>query len=231
MVSEVPKMIVLWNFATKSRLEASLAVWRNLLPYIFQGGLQPGSPSRRAAHVHNCSKFPFSLTHSEFSQHRMSVRKPRKAVKPTALRQSNWSAMQWRSQPKNLGWGKKFDFRPITLLCSEKRLSKHKMIIFSKHLGGTWSVCPPWLRLCSHDALFSLCIKLFWAEFFLISESSEVFLYLKSLHYAEQKTLHQRVLTECFEKYFEKKTWFYLASQKRSFLALFHRFWINLWVS
>jgi len=28
---------------------ASLAVWRNLLPYIFQGGLQPGSPSRRAA--------------------------------------------------------------------------------------------------------------------------------------------------------------------------------------
>jgi len=40
-VSEVPKMIVLWNFATKSRLKASLAVWRNLLPYIFQGGLQP----------------------------------------------------------------------------------------------------------------------------------------------------------------------------------------------
>jgi len=27
----------------------SLAVWRNLLPNIFQGGLQPGSPSRRAA--------------------------------------------------------------------------------------------------------------------------------------------------------------------------------------
>jgi len=49
MVSEVPNMIVLWNFATKSRLEASLAVLRNLLPYIFQGGLQPGSPSRQAA--------------------------------------------------------------------------------------------------------------------------------------------------------------------------------------
>jgi len=49
MVSEVPKMIVLRNLATKSRLKASLAVWRNLLPYIFQGGLQPGSPSRRAA--------------------------------------------------------------------------------------------------------------------------------------------------------------------------------------
>jgi len=51
MVSEVPKMIVLCNFATKSKLQASLAVWRNFLPYIFQGGLQPGSPSRRAAPV------------------------------------------------------------------------------------------------------------------------------------------------------------------------------------
>ena len=49
MVSEVPKMIVLWNFVTKSKLKTNLAVWRNLSPYIFQGGLQPGSPSRRAA--------------------------------------------------------------------------------------------------------------------------------------------------------------------------------------
>ena len=38
-------------FVTKSKLKASLAVWRNLLPYIFQGGLQPGSQSRRAALV------------------------------------------------------------------------------------------------------------------------------------------------------------------------------------
>ena len=45
MVSDAPKMIVLWNFATKPRLKAILAVWRNLLPYIFQGGLQSGSPS------------------------------------------------------------------------------------------------------------------------------------------------------------------------------------------
>ena len=36
-------------FVTSSKLKASLAVWRNILPYIFQGGLQPGSPSRRAA--------------------------------------------------------------------------------------------------------------------------------------------------------------------------------------
>ena len=41
-------MIVLGNFATKSRLKPRLAVWWNILPYIFQGGLQPGSPSRRA---------------------------------------------------------------------------------------------------------------------------------------------------------------------------------------
>jgi len=53
-------------------------------------------------------------------------------------------------------------------------------------------------------------------------ESSEEFLNLKSLHYAEQKKLHQRVLTEYFEKHFEKKTWFYLASQNRHFLALSH---------
>jgi len=32
--------------------------------------------------------------------------------------------------------GKMFDFRPITLFCLEKRLSKHKMTIFSKPLGG-----------------------------------------------------------------------------------------------
>jgi len=52
MVSGVPKMIVLWNFVTKSNHKASLAVWRNLLSHIFQGGLQPGSPSRRAAPGH-----------------------------------------------------------------------------------------------------------------------------------------------------------------------------------
>ena len=39
-------------FVTKSKLKASLAVWRNLLPHIFQGGLQSGSPSRRAAPDH-----------------------------------------------------------------------------------------------------------------------------------------------------------------------------------
>jgi len=51
-------------------------------------------------------------------------------------------ANQWRNQPKNLGGakefggGKMFDFRRITLFCLEKRLSKHKMTIFSKNVGG-----------------------------------------------------------------------------------------------
>jgi len=43
---------------------------------------------------------------------------------------------QWRSQTENLGGpkklgGKMFDIRRITLFCLEKRLSKHKMTIFS----------------------------------------------------------------------------------------------------
>jgi len=43
--------------------------------------------------------------------------------------------MQWRSQTKNLGGFKMFDFRRITLFRLEKRLLKHKMAIFSKNLG------------------------------------------------------------------------------------------------
>ena len=63
MVSEVPKMIVLWNFATKSRLKASLVVWWNLLPYIFQGGMQPcrrGAPGQHRL-------WTLSLVHSWLS--------------------------------------------------------------------------------------------------------------------------------------------------------------------
>ena len=36
-----------------------------------------------------------------------------------------------------------FDFRRITLFCLEKRLSKHKMTIFSKNFRGAWPLCPP----------------------------------------------------------------------------------------
>ena len=55
-------------------------------------------------------------------------------------------------------------------------------------------------------------------------ESSEAFFNLKQSALPRTKKLHQRVLTECFEKHFAKKTWFHLASQKRNFLALSHLF-------
>jgi len=42
-----------------------------------------------------------------------------------------------------------FDLRRITLFCLEKRLSKHKMSIFSKKCcGGNGPFAPPWVRLC-----------------------------------------------------------------------------------
>jgi len=59
-------------------------------------------------------------------------------------------------------------------------------------------------------------------------ESSEAFLNLKKSALLRKKKLHQRVLTQCFEKHFAKKTCFHLTSQKRNFLALFHLFWISL---
>jgi len=48
---------------------------------------------------------------------------------------------------KNWGRAKMFDSWRITLFCLEKRLSKHKMTIFSKNLGGGMAPLPPWLRL------------------------------------------------------------------------------------
>jgi len=38
------------------------------------------------------------------------------------------------------------DFRRLTLLCLENRLSKHKMTIFFKNLGAPW---PLWLPLAT----------------------------------------------------------------------------------
>ena len=43
----------------------------------------------RYTDIHKCSKFPFLLPHLEFSQHHMSVRKRRKAAKPTAVGHSS----------------------------------------------------------------------------------------------------------------------------------------------
>jgi len=53
------------------------------------------------------------------------------------------TSAQWLSQLKNLGGTKMFGFRRITLFCLEKRLSKHKITIFSKHLGGMAPLTPP----------------------------------------------------------------------------------------
>jgi len=50
-------------------------------------------------------------------------------------------------------------------------------------------------------------------------ESSEAILNLKKSA-LRRKKLHQRVLTERFEKNFEKRASFCLASQKMNFLAL-----------
>jgi len=54
--------------------------------------------------------------------------------------------LEWISgvaSPKIWGGAKMFDFRRITLSCLEKRLSKHKMTIFSKNLGGHGPFGPP----------------------------------------------------------------------------------------
>jgi len=53
-------------------------------------------------------------------------------------------------------------------------------------------------------------------------ESFEAFLNLKKSALRRTKKLHQRVLTVRFEKDFNKKTSFYLVSQKSNFLALSH---------
>jgi len=52
------------------------------------------------------------------------------------------------ARPK-IGGGKMFHFRRRTLFCLEKRLSKNKMTISSKHLRGPWPLWTPWLRLCT----------------------------------------------------------------------------------
>jgi len=55
------------------------------------------------------------------------------------------SPAQKFGEGKKFGGAKMFDFWRITLVCLEKRLSKHKMTIFSKHFWGAWSLWPPWL--------------------------------------------------------------------------------------
>jgi len=59
-------------------------------------------------------------------------------------------------------WGTKlFDFRRITPFCLEKRLSKHKMTIFSKNFGGHGPF-DPWLRLWLLQLFQALLVKQFF---------------------------------------------------------------------
>jgi len=53
------------------------------------------------------------------------------------------------ASPNFWGGAKMFDFKRITLFCLGDHLSKHKMIVCSKHFGGVWPGSPPWLRLYS----------------------------------------------------------------------------------
>ena len=83
------------------------------------------------------------------------------------LRSDSAAPPLWCPNPKiwgakNFGGTKMFDFRRIILFCLEKRLSKHKMTIFSKHLGGPMApLGPPWLRLWL-NCCFKLTLK--WSE-------------------------------------------------------------------
>jgi len=79
--------------------------------------------------------------------------------------------------------------------------------------------------LISHDALLALCTELLWAKYFL-KRIPKHFWTLQSRHYVLRT--YQHVSTDCFEKNFEEKTSFCLASHKRNLLALSHFFWI--WV-
>ena len=82
------------------------------------------------------------------------------------------------ARPKIFGGGKMFDFRRITLFCLEKRLSKHKMTIFSKNLGGAWPLVSPLatpmpvsgmkvrslLVLSNHSESFMIFHKALWSD-------------------------------------------------------------------
>jgi len=69
------------------------------------------------------------------------------------------------ASPKILGRGKMFDFRRIILFCLAKRLSKHKMTIYSKNFGnGPWPLCPPPGSTCDHKTNSILSIRTLFAK-------------------------------------------------------------------
>jgi len=62
-------------------------------------------------------------------------------------------------------------------------------------------------------------------------ESFEAFLNLENSALRRTKKTSPACFNRVLWKALRKKTWFYLASQKRNILALSHLFWICLWVS
>jgi len=74
-----------------------------------------------------------------------------------------------------------FAFRRITLFCLEKRLSKHKMTMFSKNFGGA---CPPLATPMSlHSNPVMICS----------SSKDPVMLYSKKLKPAHPASFHFQV--------------------------------------
>jgi len=71
------------------------------------------------------------------------------------------SPKHWVEQ-KNCGGAKMFDLRWITLFCLEKRLSKHKITIFSKNLGGMAPLATPMYRT-ARNCLWCYYLQLIWA--------------------------------------------------------------------
>jgi len=91
---------------------------------------------------------PKPLPHAEALRHKSVTSSENKEAKKlsesrTTLRNNSNSGV---ASPTRLR-GKMFNFRRITLFCLEKRLSKHKMTIFSKTVGGMAPFASPWLHL------------------------------------------------------------------------------------
>ena len=74
----------------------------------------------------------FLLPHIEFSKHHMSVRKRRKALKPIAVRASNWSAMMYylllllNSYEQNFSSREFWDIFELKKVCITQNKKKKK---------------------------------------------------------------------------------------------------------
>jgi len=99
-------------------------------------------------------------------------------------------------EPKNLVVAKMFDFTRITLFCLEKRLSKHKMTIFSKNLGGGMAPLPPpgyayeknqTLLSSSTSVSFALVFGLLISDFFRVFLTS-IFLFMHVIRQSRWNT-------------------------------------------